>query len=33
MTYDEFVMSFVFAITLFACVMYYIAKGDDDDAV
>lgn len=34
MTYDEFVLTFIIAITSFAILMFIIAKnGDDDGAV
>ena len=31
MTYDEFVMAFVLAMTIFAIGMYVIANNGDDD--
>jgi hypothetical protein len=33
MTYDEFVMAFVLAITIFAIGMYVIANNNDGDDV
>lgn len=34
MTYDEFVLTFIIAITAFAVLMFIIANnGDDDGAV
>jgi hypothetical protein len=34
MTYDEFVLTFIIAITSFALIMFIIANnGDDDGAV
>ena len=33
MTYDEFVMAFVQAITIFAIGMYVIANDNDGDGV